>query len=106
MQKYLQKYFLNKIYGSNFMKQHSGTVMVLNEQNADCSIKNKFTVLFTIIFGTPSFPISVASMKRLFHQRHLENNYFISTKGPGFKPQSRRKLFTPIVPLFTKQQNW
>ena len=31
----------------------------------------------------------------------------------GFKPQSRRcrvtvlgKLFTPIVPLFTKQQNW
>ena len=33
--------------------------------------------------------------------------------GPGFKSQSRRcrvtvlgKLFTPIVPLFTKQQNW
>jgi len=34
-------------------------------------------------------------------------------KGPGFKSQSRRcrvtvlgKLFTPIVPLFTKQLNW
>ena len=34
-------------------------------------------------------------------------------KGPGFKSQSRRcrvtvlgKLFTPIVPLFTKQQKW
>ena len=33
--------------------------------------------------------------------------------GPGFKLQPRRcrvtvlgKLFTPIVPLFTKQQNW
>ena len=33
--------------------------------------------------------------------------------GPGFKSQSRRcwvtvlgKLFIPIVPLFTKQQNW
>ena len=33
--------------------------------------------------------------------------------GPGFKSQSRHcrvtvlsKLFTPIVPLFTKQQNW
>jgi len=33
--------------------------------------------------------------------------------GPGFKSQPRRcratvldKLFTPIVPLFTKQQNW
>jgi len=35
------------------------------------------------------------------------------TEGPGFKSQSRRcrvtvlgKLFMPIVPLFTKQQNW
>jgi len=34
-------------------------------------------------------------------------------EGPGIKSQSRRcrvtvlgKLFTPIVPLFTKQQNW
>jgi len=34
-------------------------------------------------------------------------------EGSGFKLQSRRcrvtvlgKLFTPIVPLFTKQQNW
>jgi len=33
------------------------------------------------------------------------------TEGPEFKSQSQRvavigKLFTPIVPLFTKQQNW
>jgi len=35
------------------------------------------------------------------------------TEGTGFKSQPRRcrvtvlgKLFTPIVPLFTKQQNW
>jgi len=34
-------------------------------------------------------------------------------EGPGYKSQLRRcpvtvlgKLFTPIVPLFTKQQNW
>ena len=34
-------------------------------------------------------------------------------EGPGFKPQPRRcrvtvlgKLFTPVVPLFTKQLNW
>ena len=34
-------------------------------------------------------------------------------EGPGFKSQPRRcrvavlgKLFTPIVPLFTKQQDW
>ena len=37
----------------------------------------------------------------------------LGAEGPGFKSQSRRcrvtvlgKLFTPIVPLFTKQQNW
>jgi len=35
------------------------------------------------------------------------------TEGPGFKSQPRHfrvtvlfKLFAPIVPLFTKQQNW
>jgi len=35
------------------------------------------------------------------------------TEWPGFKSRSRRcrvtilgKLFTPIVPLFTKQHNW
>ena len=35
------------------------------------------------------------------------------TEGPGFKSQQRHyrvtvlgKLFTPIVPLFTKQRNW
>ena len=31
--------------------------MVWNEQNADRSLKNKFTVLFIIIFSTLSFSI-------------------------------------------------
>ena len=48
--------FSSKIYGSNFIKQHSETVMVLNYQNADCSLKNKRIVLFVMIFGTLSFP--------------------------------------------------
>ena len=37
----------------------------------------------------------------------------LAAEGPGFKSQPLRcpvtvlgKLFTPIVPLFTKQQNW
>ena len=34
----------------------------------------------------------------------------LGAEGPGFKSQPRcsvlGKLFTPIVPLFTKQQNW
>ena len=45
-------------------------------------------------------------------------SFFVSVldsgaEEPGFKSQSRHcrvtvlgKLFTPIVPLFTKQQNW
>ena len=33
-----------------FFKQHSETVMVWNYQNADCSLRNKFIVLFVIIF--------------------------------------------------------
>ena len=50
-------YFSKKIYGSNFIKQHSETVMVWNHQNADCSLRKKFIVSFTIIFGTLSFSI-------------------------------------------------
>jgi len=40
--------FSNKIYRSNVIKQHSMLIAVL---------KKKFTVLFTINFGTLSFPI-------------------------------------------------
>ena len=35
-------YVSNKIYGSNFIKQHSETVIVWNCQNADCSSRKKF----------------------------------------------------------------
>ena len=34
-------YLSNKIYGSNFIKQNSETVMVWNYQNADCSLRQK-----------------------------------------------------------------
>ena len=35
-------YLSNKIYGSNYIKQHSETVTVWNYQNADCSLRNTF----------------------------------------------------------------
>jgi len=35
------KIFSDKIYRSSFFKQHSETVMVLNYQNADCSLRKK-----------------------------------------------------------------
>ena len=39
------------MYGSNFIKQHSETVMVCDCKRADCGLKNKFIVSFIIIFG-------------------------------------------------------
>jgi len=50
-------YFSNKIYGSDFIKQHSETVMVWNYQNADCSFRKKIIVPFIIIFGRLSLLI-------------------------------------------------
>ena len=49
--------FSNKICRSNFIKQHSKTAMVWNQQNANCRLKNKFIVSFIVIFGMLSFPM-------------------------------------------------
>jgi len=49
-------FFANEIYGRNFsIEQQSKTVAVGNYRNAECGVKNKFTVWFIIIFGTLSF---------------------------------------------------
>jgi len=48
-----------QLYGSNFVKQHSETVMVWKYQNADCSLRKKTIVSSVIIFGIPSFPIAL-----------------------------------------------
>ena len=59
---------------------------------------------------------AVASCFTLRHVRWLGSRvvsvFDSGAEGPGFKPQLRRcrvtvlgKVFTPIVPLFTKQQN-
>ena len=36
----------NKIYGSNFFEQHSEAVMVWNRQNAECSLRKKYSVVY------------------------------------------------------------
>ena len=58
----------------------------------------------------------VARVRRLYQLCYVMLGWFDSrvvNRGPGFKSQSRRcrvtvlgKLFTPTVPLFTKQQKW
>jgi len=40
----------------NYIKQHSENVMVWNYQNADCSLRNKFTVLFIVFVPYFHFP--------------------------------------------------
>jgi len=45
-------YFSSKICGSNFIKQHSGSVVVSNYQNADCSLKkNKNLLCYLLEFS-------------------------------------------------------
>jgi len=39
-------YFSNKIYGNNFIKQHSETVMVWNYQNSHCSLRKNYCVIY------------------------------------------------------------
>ena len=56
--KKLKLCFSNKIYGSNFIKQHSETAIVRHFQNADCRSKNIFIGLFIIIFGTRPSPLT------------------------------------------------
>ena len=66
--------------------------------------------------------LSLLTVKLNFHSTSLSYGWLGSrvvsvldsgAEGTGFKSQSRRcrvtvfgKQFTPIVPLFTKQQNW
>jgi len=51
------RYFQVKIYGSNFIKQHSETDTVRNYESADCSLREKNTVSIIITFGTLSLPV-------------------------------------------------
>ena len=45
------------IHRRYFIKRHSETVTVRNYRIAHCSLKDKFVVLFIIIFGSLPFPI-------------------------------------------------
>ena len=63
----------------------------------------------TVGWGIPHFTLYILGWLGSRVVSVLESG----AEGPGFKSQSRRcrvtvlgKLLTPIVPLFTKQQNW
>jgi len=51
----------DKVYESNFIKQHLETVvMVWNFQNADCNLRKKYCVIYLL-----SFPIKRGSSQRM-----------------------------------------
>jgi len=52
-------YFSNKIYGRNFIKQHSETVMVWNYQNDDCTLRKTFYCVRAGSMKRPSVCLSV-----------------------------------------------
>jgi len=58
-------YFSNKIYGSNFIKPHSETVMVWNYQNADCSLRRKFYCVIYCNFRHIFVPYTAQSIPAL-----------------------------------------
>jgi len=67
--------FANKTYGSNFVKQQSETVTVWNYQNVDCSLKNRFTVSFNMIFVTLPFPVTLSWLRnRTYHNSLVVNH--------------------------------
>ena len=73
--------------------------------------KEKNIVSFIIILGILSFPIVLVYIGWIGSR--VVSMLDSGAERPGFKSQPRRcrvtvldKLFTPIVPLFAKQQNW
>jgi len=97
------------------LKNRTGTTQVKQRQTY-CDVKTNFWLSYFIYF-------TVTGVFKLITMVYLQAGRLGSrvvsvldstgAAGPGFKPQSRRcrvtvlcKLFTPIAPLFTKQQNW
>jgi len=61
------EYFSNKIYGSNFIKSNSTRKQSWFEisKMLTAVLKDKFTALFIMIFGTLSFPMSLRASVRV-----------------------------------------
>ena len=72
--------YSDKIHRSNFVKQHSETVMVRNYQNADCGLKNKFSESFTIIVGTVLFRIVSVT------HHHIPQTMFVNSSDCDVVP--------------------
>ena len=78
---------------------------------AFCYMYDTYVKLLSV--GTVTVADKNYSLKMGWLVSRVVNMLDSGAEGPGFKSQSRRcrvtvlgKLFSPIVPLFTKQQNW
>jgi len=65
-------YFSNKMYGSNFIKQHSETAPVRSYQNADCSEKNFFVSFSAHFRSTTNNSINLPNWNKVVKLPRLE----------------------------------
>jgi len=106
----------------------AGTDDVVSEHECE-TFSNGTLEILSVIFDTTSSQWESEWTKLIVTGNDGRGTYFVycnnigsrvvsvldseGRRRPGFKSQSRRyrvtvmgKLFTPIVPLFTKQRNW
>ena len=92
-------YFSNAIHWSNLIKQHSKTVIVWNQQNADFNLRKKIIVSFIIIFGTLSFPIPILHLPVL----HFQSVCCADTQQPTIRPSVLLWRRSDMLPQYETQ---
>jgi len=87
------------------------------------AMRRSVTIDRILCYARPVLVVCPSELRQLHGLRHIQQPQWLGSrvvsvldsgaKGPRFKSQPRRcrvtglgKLFTPIVPLFTKQRNW
>ena len=97
----------NEIYGSNFIQQHSETVMLWTYRNTDCSLEKKIIVSFIIIFGTLSFRSSTegAALDAINMSSRFCNSFMTYHFALRFNKWASRRAESPIAYSYCRDSN-
>ena len=71
--------------------------MVLNYQNADCSLKNKVIVSCVIIFRTLSFPVAVRERERGLFTMSEHNKYIYKLDNGRLPERNNHHSWPPMI---------
>jgi len=75
----IEIYFSNKIYGSNYIKQHSGSGMVWNYQTADCRFNKKLNyrrVTARCVLSVVILPIATQQCRNYLYDNSWPNWWY------------------------------